>query len=83
MNSPRGIYVNLLKSQRKQSIEKIRQAYLGNKNHQNLKISIAREDRSLNGRELMKTERQKSLNKLKQTNRQSTTSRGDKKSFSK
>lgn len=54
MQSPRGIFVNLIKSQRKQSIEKVREAYLGTGKKNNFKVS-RRPDRSYDNRRLAKT----------------------------
>lgn len=78
MYSPRGVYVNLLKSQKKHSIEKIREAYIGKNPKLTSKISSQSHDRTRNPHELAKTDRKRSLNqKIKELNRKSSASRTD------
>lgn len=81
MYSPRGIYVNLLKSHKKYSVEKIREAYLGKNPKLSSKISSQSHDRTRDARDMAKTDRKRSLNqKTKQLNRNSSDTRIDFKS---
>lgn len=83
MQSPRGIYVNLLKSHKNQSVEKLKEAYIGSCPKLN-KIICQSQDRNNIAKQLVKSDRLRSVNdKIKQLHKKSSKSKLDGRSHSK